>query len=231
VMWLEAAHFVLGICLSVIVYKSLVKKEDLSHKYSKKFYWKWFSFFCIYTSLYVTTVGVLASHGGYLITGIPCGPVSLAPSVLGISQGLIALLVESFLLGSTLRYALVVMGNVRHMSSSTKRSRVWLAYKFALIVVCQTIPRVSFNVTYWYVAIKSFSETIPAHYTTMVMLTVSYSVTATIVLIGNNSLRDWLLVRYQKLLTLTALVTNYNKSSNEDSSRTSSDESVESPQV
>jgi len=66
VTWIEAAQFVVGVYLALLIYRTVVKKEDLAYYRSNNSLCKTlFIIFWLYTSIYITIIGAVAQNTGY----------------------------------------------------------------------------------------------------------------------------------------------------------------------
>jgi len=118
--------------------------------------------------------------------------VNRAPSILALVQCIIGVLVEMSFVGMTIRYVITVSkGSEKQVTQSRRgRKRMFWCIRMFLLVVFQFIPRITFDNQYFRVA----SDDIPPEqitYTSMSFLTMSYIMSATVVLIGNKQLRRW----------------------------------------
>jgi len=193
--------YVIGIVLSLFIYKTVVKKDDLSYESNKRFFWTVVIFYLVYSTLYVIVVGVVAQRGGYtMVDG--CNPAQAPASLIGLVQSILSLLIEIVLLGSTLKYILLVIAKVRQPTHSHRSGQ--LAIRFFIIVVCQTLPRVYIEFLH-----LSFSATGTASnlttdiYAYYVISSLCFLISATVVLVGNQKLRNWISKKYHRFRNIT----------------------------
>jgi len=93
-MWCDVGSFIVGICLSLFIYMTVVKKEDLSYTTNKRFWWNFVMIFLAYSTAYIVVIGVVAHRGGFHLIGSGCGPKWFATSIIGLIQSIICVIIE-----------------------------------------------------------------------------------------------------------------------------------------
>jgi len=242
VSWVEAADFVLVITLAVVIYRTIVRKEDVSSKTDPTFMRTVFITVAIYPVVWTCIVGGVTSMSGYAVRGPTCAPLSYDPMIMGIVQCFVGLAVMAVLLGISLRYPLYtlvddksngkddsevyiwqVVRQVRNLSDTPQNRKAWLTIRFIIIMVLQTAPRVSYNI--YYLAI--IGSTLTPEQTNAGILQgyvippVCYWLNALVVLWGNKSLHKWLQGNVGRYVSL-------DRSANSTSTRELKMESIES---
>jgi len=203
VSWVEAADFVLVFTLALVIYKSVVLKEDLSYKANKKYLLLFIGVFTIYPIVYTVIVGAVAfKTGGFDLRATSCAPKSEDASIIGICQCFIALTILLVFMGSTLRYIWQVVKQVRIVADSSQNSKAWIAIRFILIVILQTAPRLSYNMYYFALAVDtnmSDASVTAASWEGSVIPIVAYYLNAMVVLWANRPLLVWIRKLYDSV--------------------------------
>jgi len=214
VAWVEASQYVLAISLSVVVYLTVVQKEELSYKSSKRIFWTVVTVFIVYPIVYTCMLGAVTASQGYKAVGASCAPLSYAPSVIGICQCFLAVIIISVLICISLKYPIYtvipddyaspseeiyiwgVIKNIRHMASSSQHRKAWITIRFVLIIFLQAAPRVLYNVYYLmltpvgkYLTPKQLDNFAWAPLATVLGC---YYLNAVVVVWSNKSLHKWI---------------------------------------
>jgi len=149
VTWVEASEYVLSVGISLIISAVVVRKEQLSYATSH-FKSKLIKTLIIYPLVYSTIIAIILVFFTDFVKKIStCGPLNPLPSILGIIELIVAISVNSFILGTGVRslYALFT-------SPSANRSRNFLFGLFFTIIILQFIPRLGYNSWYFAVALN-----------------------------------------------------------------------------
>jgi len=157
------------------------------------------SVFIVYPIIYSLVIFLILRSEEFKISLNTCAP-ALPASIIGICQTFITLIVEFFFLGGSLRYIWKIVSSVRGGGASN--SKFLLTIKFVVTIFLQTTNRMSFNVTYviLYMSKKSDIKTlINAGYSTVIICVICYFLNATVVLVGNKSLINWLKRKYYNI--------------------------------
>jgi len=84
----------MAVMLSIIIYRSAVKKEDLS--YSVKKFWIGFAIFILYPLIYAIIIGEVAHINGYTADNYSCAPNNFTTSIIAMCQCFVAVLLLIF---------------------------------------------------------------------------------------------------------------------------------------
>lgn len=214
VCWVEAADYVLMITLAVVIYRTIVKKEDVTPKSDPTFAKIVLVAFIIYPIVWTCIVGGVASISGFTRKGLSCAP-SDAPPIMGIVQCFVALVIMIVLLTISLRrplytvvdekeggkeengtevYIWQVVRNLRNLSDSPQNRKAWLTIRFIIIMVLQSAPRLSYNAYYLSIIITPPNTSSPTagQIQGYLIPPLCYWLNAMVVLWGNKSLHKWL---------------------------------------
>jgi len=212
VCWVEAADLVLALSLAIVLYRTIVLKEDLSYEARKSFFLTVLAILLIYPFVYATIVGSVAtSQGGYNLKATSCAPTGQGAGIIGMIQCFSALAILIYFLTISLRrplysvigddrpsediYIWQVVKNAKFGSDSDENSRAWLIVRFVLAIILQTAPRISYNTYYLVLAVDTHvteAQTLAAGWAGAVVPIVCYLLNACVALAGNRCLWEWL---------------------------------------
>jgi len=216
VAWVEAADYVLAISLSLCVYKMIVRKENLSYKTHKRFFWYIGGTFLIYPLVYIFMMSMIITFNeGFLIKMSSCVPKSQIPSSIGIGQCLLAVTINAVIIGISLRYIWKVIRGGHSVNRMTRH--IEITVRFVLIVICQLLPRLGYNS--WYLGVAAGAK-VGTQQTALWWVSTGgiffgYYANALVVLVINRELRNWTISRF---VDITASLSSKSTSSGSGSS-------------
>jgi len=203
-MWADAASYVMGVFLCLFIYKIIVQKVDL--KTDKKLFWKFTASFFVYSFIYSTIIGLVARTHGYGIIGTGCGPKEEGASITGLFQSVVAAAIQITLLSLVLRYMTSVASSVPGSPTNSKKN--WFAFRFFLLVVCESIPRLYFNAFYMH---RELVKQIPSDVaeastlTLYVLASIFYLLASIVVLCSHKLVWRWAVRRVYSVKEIVAM--------------------------
>jgi len=146
VAWVEASEYVLSVGISLIISAVVVRKEQLSYAASH-FKVKIIKALILYPLAYCSVIAIILLFFSDFVRKVAsCGALNPLPSILGIIELIVAISVNSFILGTGVR-SLYTMYTSRTSSSHAHK----LFGIFLAIIILQFTPRLGYNI--WYLAV------------------------------------------------------------------------------
>jgi len=199
VSWIEGAEYTLAISLAVIIYLTVVHRQDVTYKNNKKVALTVLAVFIVYPIVYTCIIGAVAAHsGGFKFVGSSCGPKSPIPSAIGIGQCFLVFCILSVFMGLSLKFILRAFKRADVLQSSTQKRHYLVMLRFSLIILCQTWPRVAQNANYLTIALEGptapFNQA--AWWEATIGVLAGYYLNALVCFWGNTGLHKLLKTQY-----------------------------------
>jgi len=216
IAFIDAGQALCTLFMAYVIYKSIVKKIDMSYNTNPRYYQVMVTSFWIYTILWtilIYTVPKYRPPDGAL-TFCPFSKASFEWDVAFIVQFLVATLIEMVLLSRALRYAKTVWKLAMSSVRSRENYMARLQIRFFFIVFLQATARINWHILTIILSIQldSVSQiellTIGYIHFTMVLSFLCYFTDILILLLTNRPLTDYVRRRLHLISSLLSTATD-----------------------